>query len=160
MNVGITGHQELGNKDCILWLKSEIVKEITYTKYKRGYTCLAKGADQLFADIVLKNKIDLVSIIPCEEYEKTFSDFKSLNDFKFFLNKSSKIIKMPFEMPTEAAFFNASKYLITKIDLLIAIWDGKNAKGLGGTADVVQQAKDQNVRILHLNTINKTSKYI
>jgi hypothetical protein len=35
--------------------------------------------------------------------------------------------------------------------VLIALWDGKKANGVGGTGDVVAYAKEQRKPILHIN---------
>ena len=43
--------------------------------------------------------------------------------------------------------------------MLIAIWNGDDSKGLGGTGDIVQYAKFKNKKIIHLNPINQTKNY-
>jgi hypothetical protein len=37
--------------------------------------------------------------------------------------------------------------MVDRRDLLIAVWDGQPARGHGGTADVVQAAKDHRIPI-------------
>ncbi len=41
--------------------------------------------------------------------------------------------------------------VVDAVDLLIAIWNGKPARGLGGTADVVSYALNLSKRVLHIN---------
>ena len=38
------------------------------------------------------------------------------------------------------AYKAAGLFMLTKIDLLIAIWDGEHAAGIGGTAQIVERA--------------------
>jgi hypothetical protein len=42
---------------------------------------------------------------------------------------------------------------VDKSDMLIAIWDGKPAAGLGGTADAVGYALERRIKILQLNPV-------
>jgi len=37
---------------------------------------------------------------------------------------------------------DASRVMLERADMLLAVWDGKPARGYGGTADVVQLARD------------------
>src|SRR5205085_2201316 len=39
------------------------------------------------------------------------------------------------------AYFNAGRYVVDHCDVLIAIWDGKEARGKGGTAVIVDYAR-------------------
>jgi hypothetical protein len=42
-------------------------------------------------------------------------------------------------------------------DLLVAVWDGLPARGLGGTADVVQVALAEQRRVVHVNPRTRES---
>ena len=44
--------------------------------------------------------------------------------------------------PSEAAFLAAGRLVVERSDVLAAVWDGKPARGSGGTADVVDYAKE------------------
>ncbi|UCF93143.1 MAG: hypothetical protein JSW39_03010 [Desulfobacterales bacterium] len=43
-------------------------------KVSKGFTCLAKGADQLFAAVLTAKGLPFTAIIPCRGYEKAFAD--------------------------------------------------------------------------------------
>jgi hypothetical protein len=160
MKVGVTGHQELGNKVSIDWIKGEIMNELKTIRVEQGYSCLAKGADQLFGRLLFENKIDLVAVIPCKNYNTTFKDEQFLEEFIFLKKYSVKEIDLEFDSPSEQAFFEGGKTVVNKSDILFAIWNGLPAKGLGGTADVVNYAKEGNKYIIHINPIKKTIKHI
>lgn len=53
----------------------------------------------------------------------------------------------------EESYFEAGKTVVNTIDFLIAVWDGKPSRGLGGTADVVEYAQECYKRVVHLNPI-------
>ena len=146
--VGITGHQNIpmgkpqddiiqGIKDCLSDLPTPIV----------GYTSLAIGADQLFAQAVLDVGGQLMAIIPCPGYEETFRP-ENLPAFQDLLAQTveHEVLDYPMYDPTdpkgsEPAFMAAGEEIIKRSDILIAVWDGQPALGLGGTADAVAYAK-------------------
>ncbi|MGW1680148.1 hypothetical protein [Saccharopolyspora sp. NPDC002376] len=41
----------------------------------------------------------------------------------------------------------ASVKMIEMVDRLVAVWDGEPARGYGGTADVVNAARERNVPV-------------
>lgn len=158
MRIGITGHQNL-NIAVIDWIKHEIFNEIKQLDVDEAFSCLAIGADQIFAEIVLSNKIPLTAVVPCLNYETTF-DGNGLVSFKNLIRRSENTIKLNFEKPTENAFFEAGKIVVSNSDILFAIWDNLPAKGIGGTADIVSIASSLNKKIIHLNPITKTKTFI
>lgn len=50
---------------------------------------------------------------------------------------------MPFDEPSEKAYWSAGQEIVNQADRLLAVWDGQPAAGLGGTADVVRYARAQ-----------------
>lgn len=156
MKTGITGHRELRD---IRWVK-KMMQEIVYEiKITQGFTCLATGADELFAEILIQNRINYTAIIPCKNYESTFNK-TSLVNFVFSKNKASNIIELKNNEPSEKAFNEAGKLVVDNSEILIAVWNGEEAKGLGGTGDIVEYALSKNKKIIHLNPITNTKTNI
>jgi hypothetical protein len=48
---------------------------------------------------------------------------------------------------TARAHMAASEAMLNNIDLLLAVWDGNPARGFGGTADVVEAARDDGIPV-------------
>ncbi|HEY8767924.1 MAG TPA: hypothetical protein VIP09_11785 [Dehalococcoidia bacterium] len=142
--IGATGHQDLpvdALKSIVAKL-SEILNAEALHSDLVGYTSLAAGADQLFARMLVDAHGELRVIVPSAGYEQTFNnDRRALKEFNALLKKASEVERLPFERPTEEAFFAAGKRIVDSCDTLIAIWDGKPARGVGGTADVVAYAR-------------------
>ncbi|WP_166336985.1 hypothetical protein [Sphingobacterium chungjuense] len=154
MKIGITGHQEF-EADLTDWIENEITKEITMMRQIRSaYTCLAIGADQLFAKVMISLNIQLTAIIPCSRYEDTF-DTNNRERYLELLSLCKQIKKLNYSEPSEKAFLEAGHVIAEESDVLFAIWDGKPAKGLGGTADIVEYALNLKKMVIHLNTISK-----
>ena len=156
MKVGITGHQNIGSNETIKWVTSVLSANIKELAIDFGLTSLAIGADQLFAQLLKQNHIPYVVIIPCENYDKTFTDPTYLESYRNLLNSSFDKFQLPFTEPSETAFYNAGKEIVDRSDLIFAIWSGQPAKGLGGTGDIVKYALSINRTILHINPITRT----
>ena len=56
----------------------------------------------------------------------------------------------------EHAFLEAGKFIVRKSNLLIAVWDGEDAEGVGGTGDIVRFAEKAGKPIIHLNPCTQT----
>jgi hypothetical protein len=116
-----------------------------------GISSLAAGADQLFAEIVLQNGGTLEAIIPFADYEKTFTEQEDRDTYRSLLDSVANVELLDQGDSNEEAYLLAGKRVVDLSELVLALWDGKPAQGLGGTADVVQYARDQNKKIIHLN---------
>jgi hypothetical protein len=138
--VGVTGHQSIP-PTAVNYITKQ-VREILASQAEPlvGLSSLARGADQVFADICLELGAELHAIIPSAEYGSTFKPTARLM-YEGLLVAASEVHQLDFAKPTEEAFLAAGYYIAEHTDLLIAIWDGEPARGIGGTADVVAYAK-------------------
>jgi hypothetical protein len=158
MIIGITGHQDLGDEQ-IDWVKYHLVKELGQVDATKGMSCLARGTDQLFAQVIIENGIELIAVIPSKDYETTFFNSKDLQHFKVMVKQAFQVKQMDCNKATESAFYQASQYIVDCCDILFAVWNSQPSKGFGGTADVVSYADKQHKKIIHLNPLLKTIKY-
>jgi predicted Rossmann fold nucleotide-binding protein DprA/Smf involved in DNA uptake len=140
--VGITGHQNLPKK-AINFAAQEIANRLYRLNGAFvGISSLAAGADQLFAETVLQAKGQLHAVIPCNHYEATFTDDNALQSFHRLLENAAFVETLEYDHPSEDAFLAAGHRVVALSDVLIAVWDGLEAKGKGGTADVVRYAQE------------------
>lgn len=63
------------------------------------------------------------------------------------LARAAKAHRLPFTESTSEAHMAASQFMLSHADQLWAIWDGKPARGYGGTADVVTCARDNGLPV-------------
>jgi len=155
MKLGITGHQHLPEEGAWTWVEWELKQIIKETDAKGklvGLSSLAIGADQLFARLILAAGGNLHIIIPFASYEKTFETPEDLASYKELVAKASDVEILESQINDEESFFAAGKHISLECDVLIAVWNGQKAKGLGGTADVVHFAQDAGKHIIHLDT--------
>lgn len=138
--LGATGHQDIpGN--TIRYVTQVMATIVAPVSGLTGVCALAAGADQLFAEIVLQHGGLLKAIIPCDLYENAFTSRGDRRRYRLLLNMANEIITLDYDEPSEAAFFAAGKSVVDMSDQLIAVWDGRPAQGVGGTADVVAYAR-------------------
>lgn len=160
MKVGLTGHQDIGSKSDVDWVKGSLIEQIEKYKVSLGISCLAVGADQLYAEILHSRVIPFMVIIPSFGYEKTFNEKTELFKYNRLLLTAQEIVRMDFPYPSEDAFYAAGKEVVNQSDVMFAVWNGKKAKGLGGTGDIVNFAEQHNKKIIHINPINRIIKQI
>jgi hypothetical protein len=106
-----------------------------------GVSSLAEGADQLFAFAVLAAGGQLHAVIPSQGYEQTFATPRARSAYAALLLLAEQTTTMPFAEPSEDAFLAAGHEVADGCDLLIAVWDGRQAAGKGGTGDIVNHAR-------------------
>lgn len=144
--IGITGHQGLDRR-VAEWVRNRLVEAISDSIPVCGVSSLAEGADQLFAEQVLELGGALVAVIPCRRYESSFDMPSALSSYKKLRDLADEIVELDYDAPDERAFWAAGRRVVELSEEMFAVWDGNEAAGLGGTADVVGFARQRNVPV-------------
>jgi hypothetical protein len=146
--VGFTGHQNIP-AEAIEYVKEHLRTELETFDPRAliGMCSLADGADQLFAQLVLDAGGALNVVVPSAGYETTF-DAEGLRRYRRFLSRASKTETLSWPEPSEDAFFDAGRLVADRSDVLITVWDGLEAQGKGGTADIVRYAQENGKRTI------------
>ena len=111
-----------------------------------GVSCLADGADALFAQAVLDEGGALVAVLPAQRYrERLPTDYHPTYDS--LLQQASEVVTMDYDQPGREAYMAASVHMVVGADRLVAVWDGQPAAGRGGTADVVTHAQHHGIPV-------------
>jgi hypothetical protein len=153
MIYGITGHQERDGIDWD-WVRLAIGEELGRGGAPlRGLSSLARGADQVFAEEVLRLCGELTAIIPIEAYE-TYFEGDALANYRRLL-AGSTVERMPAVDDDEAAFLAAGIRVADRCEVLLAVWDGEGAHGSGGTADIVAHARAIGRSVVQLQPISR-----
>lgn len=152
MRVAVTGHQELADVTAWQWVRRQM------DDFLRGsgsavvaVSSLAAGADQLFARCVLESGGTLHAVIPFEDYRSRFDSAEKQRAFDELLRRSAHVTILDGEGSDEQRYMEAGKKVVDLAEALIAVWDGQEARGLGGTADVVDYAVRQGVSVRHID---------
>lgn len=104
-------------------------------------TSLAAGADQRFAEMALSRGGKLYVVVPSSGYESSMASREDRSRFRQMLSAASTVERLDYPRPSEEAFFAAGRRVVDICDVLVALWDGLPARGVGGTADVVSYAQ-------------------
>ncbi len=141
--VGITGHQNLGGDSRQQHVKRALQHVVSdFPIPLVAVTSLAAGADQVFTRVMLNHGAEIDAVIPFEGYERVFATKSSRDEYVSLLALASTVTILPRVGSDEECFFEAGKTVVSRSDVLVAIWNGKPARGLGGTADIVKFARD------------------
>jgi hypothetical protein len=104
-----------------------------------GVSCIADGADTLFAQAVLDHGGRLEVVIPAQEYRAGLP-VEHHPTYDRLLSAATAVHRLPYRESTSEAHMAASELMLEHADQLYAVWDGLPARGYGGTADVVTTA--------------------
>jgi len=148
MKVGVTGHQEREGLNWD-WVEQVLRSQLREIAPEKALSCLAAGTDQLFAEVALGLGVAVVAVVPLDDYERHFDD-QPLAAYRRLLTRCEKI-ELGWRGDPERGFLEAGKFIVNACDLMFAVWDGKRAEGLGGTADIVTYAQFRGRPIVHLN---------
>jgi len=166
LNIGVTGHRpnKLGNG-----VAAELQKETEQlllrlyrwmddTPHRRAdlyspapsrlrvISALAEGADRLVAIAALRQRCELTAILPFARntYCSDFAEQASRDEFLNLLQSASTVIELDgrYKPPAlrDKAYGAVGLNVVRHADVLLAIWDGCDAVGHGGTAEVVNYA--------------------
>jgi hypothetical protein len=112
----------------------------------RGGVCsLAQGADDAFAEACRTKGLPYEAVIPCAGYEAVFSSEAARRRLRELRQAAIRETVLPFHEPSDEAFLAGGLVVVERSDLVVALWDGLPAKGLGGTADIVAYARDRGI---------------
>jgi hypothetical protein len=119
---------------------------------------LAEGADRAVARAVLSYpgaRLDAVLPLTVEDYLEDFESDVSKQEFLRLLEQSGRpVLLRTRNLRDESqdqleraglrknAYKAVGQYIVDHCDVLIAIWDGEPARGRGGTAEIVEYAKE------------------
>lgn len=118
---------------------------------------LADGADQIVAKKAIENKFELQCPLPffrpenSNEAEKLYG--KNLNDAIVLELDGSGENK-------EEAYLAAGRMVLRHSDVLIAIWDKNDARGVGGTAQIIQEARKLWIPTIWINSVNPNDAHL
>lgn len=146
--IGVTGHTDLSGEDAALMLKTltEVLRQYPSPDL-HGVTCLARGADQLFARAMIAARGTYEVVLPAEDYQERIVGKAGRKSFDELLRKATAVRTMPFRRSNRRAYFAASTDMLDRCDLLFAVWNGEPTRRLGDTAHVVSVARQRRMPV-------------
>ncbi|MGX4695540.1 hypothetical protein [Streptomyces sp. JNUCC 63] len=141
--IAVTGHMDLTEASVPL-VRDALRKTLTpYSADLTGLSCIAKGSDSLFAEVVLQLGGHLVAVIPSKDYRQAKVKPDHAETFDRLIEAADEVVVLDHETANRAAYEDANRTLLQRADRLVAVWNGEPPSGKGGgTADTVLEARD------------------
>lgn len=164
--VGVTGHRpnrlQLG--EPVLAGRVRAVLEALIRAVGSGGTAsvldvqspLADGTDRIVAREALALGQHLTAMLPLDrsDYEKTFVDAASAVAFRDLLARAGQRIDLGArDSRLTAAYAAVGMLTVARSDVILTIWDGKQAQGQGGTPEILQTALDADVPVIWIDAV-------
>lgn len=147
--IAVTGHMNLtaGSVGLIREVITDALKRYASDELV-GISCIARGADSVFAQAVLDLGGELEVVLPAAGYreEKVKPDHAA--QFDELIRRAKMVRVMPFEKSNRVAYEAANEVLVSTCDTLFAVWDGQGGPDTGGTASVVEYARSRSVPVV------------
>jgi len=170
LNVGITGHRAnlLGDRanGALKGVVDQVFRELRDATLKvqrragaspaelRLHTGLASGADQIAARSAQSSGYTVHAILPfsADDYRHDFEIGDELDAFELALDAADEVVALPGDRAAaQDAYVLVGKTMIEAADVIVAIWDGQEGRGPGGTAHVVELARQSAVPVIHID---------
>jgi len=148
--LAVTGHRAIPMQDEEALCKAVKSELNLISKSNPHSPCilisaLAEGADRLVANCALDLGWQLCSVLPLtqDDYETDFRDDESVAEFRELLTRSAwvRVIEQKHHL-RPACYHELGLWLSQQAQVLIALWDGEQANGPGGTAEVIQNFRE------------------
>jgi hypothetical protein len=147
LRIGVTGHRVLAKRELVEAGIEAAIARIEASHPGRSLvvvSALAEGADRLVVRAALKradSRLEAVLPLPKFDFLDDFATPDSKEDFLRLIAQADYVTGLPACATREEAYAAANERLLDGIDALIAVWDGHDVQGEGGTADVVARAR-------------------
>ncbi|MEW4528078.1 hypothetical protein [Maioricimonas sp. JC845] len=181
LRIGVTGHRNLSDAAGVAEAVARLLEQIEHTLRAQSRTPLdrvvvsplAKGADRIVAEEVLKREgtsLEVLSPFPLDEYRRDFAEPDDLAEFERLLSRADLVRCVTTSPPPQNAsddeqsdwrnrgYLRVGRAVVDACEILIAVWDGKQARGMGGTADVIEYALRQRRTVIWVNASAPSSE--
>lgn len=142
----VTGHRDIPDEqidDVKYALRREIVKAISdgYTGFMTGF---ADGADQYFAEIVVKLQTDLpnLRLIAVLPYRKRVGSLEARERTKALLHACADVVVIQEEYKPNV-YAKRNRYMVEHSDRVIAVYDGREKGGTVNTIRLTHRMKKE-----------------
>lgn len=161
--IGFTGHRHLPDeakcRDAIRKVLSDWKAMAPGVVY--GVSSAAAGGDLLFAESCLELGLPIRIFLPSpkEQFRNDF-DNSTWDRAERVLAKALSVDVMGVSDEAAQRYYECGIETIQQSELLVALWDGDEARGMGGTADMVYFATDQGRPVVWINSATEAVQYL
>ncbi|WP_067693141.1 hypothetical protein [Nocardia jejuensis] len=139
--IGVTGHMNI-TPDSVPLIRDGIVRILVAAGDPAdlvGVSCLARGADSVFARAVLDVGGRLEVVLPTRGYRERKVEPDHVELFDELIARATQVRTMDFDEAGAPAYEAANEAVLSCVERLIAVWDGESGER-SGTGTVVALA--------------------
>lgn len=155
LRIGVTGHRRLDDERTLRQSVRGVLARLDGILSHTPHTFvvvspLAEGTDRLVVQEVLawppaweggKPRLEAVLPLPPADYVQDFGTEESRDEFQSLLSRAASVHLLCEAASRTDAYQQAGRHVVQNCDVLIAIWDGGPARGKGGSAEIVEYAR-------------------
>ena len=143
----VTGHMRI-SPDSVEPIRKALIELMKpHAAGLVGVSCIARGSDTLFAEVVIELGGKLVAVMPSRNYRERKVKPDHAPAFDRIVQAAFEIVTMEHDDTGKEAYESASRELVRRADRMVAIWNGAPPAGNGGTADTVEVARAAGVPV-------------
>jgi hypothetical protein len=166
IKIGITGHrphrltvseQRLARR--VRGVLTSLIKAAGAARTSRSpvleiISPIAEGTDRIVAREARALGQRLIALLPFtrRDYESTFGDATTTAEFRTLWKAADERVILGGSLNrAEAGYVAVGMVTLARSDMIITIWDGKPARGRGGTPEILQNALEWGIPIIWIN---------
>jgi hypothetical protein len=159
--IGAAGHRYLAEIDKVTAGIRDAIHHVAKSFPGHELTILsslAEGSDRLIASVALDHfDARLVAVLPMarEDYVADFTADSSLAEFDDLLSRAAEVVELDAVETRPEAYAAAGSYIVSRSDVIVIVWDGLEAQGRGGTAEIVGAARRARIPIAWVRAGNR-----
>jgi hypothetical protein len=142
--IGLVGHRDITDPNDIEAIRKEASDYFCQWNIDHPrievITLLAVGSDMILTKVALEYNAQLFLVVPYGDYEHDFSP-EELEEYWALRSQATAVENLPAQQKEKETYKKAGYWIVEHADILLAVWDGAPAHGLGGTEDVVTYAQ-------------------
>lgn len=152
--IGAIGHRQLDDQSkhyvqlCCHMILSTLSNKHSSIK---AVSAIAEGADSLFAQTAISMGIQLESVIPFKEFVSDFQEEESHERYQVLRRGSEVESRVNLSDRSGSAYRKSMEWVIFKSNIIIAIWDGKEAGSIGGTWEAICLCRKLKKKFIHID---------
>jgi hypothetical protein len=163
LTIAFTGHRKLTDeakcRDAIRKVLEEWKAKAPGTVY--GLSSAAAGGDLLFTETCIELGLPIRILLPLqrEQFRDDFDD-STWNRVERVLNCAFSVEVVGASQDRSERYYECGIETVQQSRVLIALWDGEPARGLGGTADIVHVAECQGRLVVWINSSTGVIRHV
>jgi hypothetical protein len=161
--IAICGHRSLAYREEIQNSVNQALENIIrhFKADRLGFlSSLAEGADRLVWQAYqgpVPARLIVFLPLSADEYAEDFN-MESQREFKYLIGQADQVVEISYSEARPEAYIQAGEAVLDYCDVLLALWDGEEACGRGGTADVVTRARQMGLPMAWIYALRVNQK--